>query len=544
LLLVWTGVSGCGGDRTEAPGEAIDHRLARVVEVPMPVDLSRLPAKEKEMLRYVIEAGHFVHEAYLEQILPAGRTLRDSLASLEDERSAKLHKMFVRNGGPYDKLDHFFNFLGAPEKNPGSGFYPAGVTKADIEAFLGENPQKQRAFLSPYSVIVLGESGLNAVPFHEQYAEWLVPAAELLMKAAAVAEDSALRRYLTLRSAALLTDDYLESDLAWIEASGADYEVVFGPDEVYDDGLMGIKASYEVTVGLRDKEASEQLRKFSKSLPDIEQSLPYEAGNRGIFNDREFPMVVVRDIYRGGDISTGYQAAAANLPNDPRVHLQKGTKRIFWKNIIDARLEHIILPLGRELIASPQVKAITMEGLFNVMALHELCHGVGPRYAGESSDSISVNQALKEHYSAIEESKADIAGLHALSMLEKNGTVSSERMLDNYVTYLASLLRSIRFGTGEAHGLASLCELNYLHTQGGIAVNSSTGKWSVDISRIRPAVTALAGELLAIEATGDYGKAAAFLTQWGTMPPALRRGLEKTAHLPVEIYPVYAIRWE
>ncbi|MDH4070658.1 MAG: Zn-dependent hydrolase, partial [Ignavibacteria bacterium] len=287
-----------------------------------------------------------------------------------------------------------------------------------------------------------------------------------------------------------------------------------------------------------------RLSVYTEHLEELERYLPHDDRYKRPIKGLSSPMVVVTDIYRGGDIATGYQPVAANLPNDPRVHTTKGTKKTFWKNVMDARVRHVIMPIGREIIASDQVRYITPQGLFNFVLLHELSHALGPRYIHGSADEVSVNQALADLYPAIEEGKADVAGLHSMQYFIEAGIIAEEMEKEQYVSYLASLFRTIRFGTSEAHGKAAICQINYLWDKGGIHRDNATGKWSVVFDSIGPAVTALAREWLTIQAEGAYDRAEEFFGTWGRTPREVQQSLDGLEHVPVDVEPVYSIIWD
>jgi len=521
----------------------VEIRLSRLVRVPMDFDARHLPDRTKEILRHLVDAGKLLDEAYLRQYYPPGVALRDSLSARTDEKSRDLYRLVVRNGGPFDKMDEFHPFFGTGPKPPGGGFYPVDLTRGELEQYLKAHPDQRDTLLSPYTVVRRADNGLVAVPYHVEYAEWVNPAANLLKSAAELTDHVPLKRYLESRAAALRTDDYYQSDLDWVDLQDGDIDVVIAPYEVYDDGLMAVKAAYEVTVGIRDKEASDRLSVYTQHLEDLERYLPYDDKYKRPVKGLSSPMVVVTDIYRGGDIATGYQPVAANLPNDPRVHTTKGTKKTFWKNMMDARVRYVIMPIGRELIASDQVKYITPEGLFNFVLLHELSHALGARYV-HGQGNLSVNQALSDLYPAIEEGKADVAGLHSLRYFVDAGIIPESMVREHYVSYLASLFRTIRFGTGEAHGKAAISQINYLWDKGGIHRDASSGKWSIDFEAIGPAITSLAREWLTIQAEGDYTRAADFFGTWGRTPKEVQQALDGLEHVPVDVEPVYSITWE
>lgn len=544
LLFACLALSGCLKDDIDPRAKDVETRLARLEQVPMNFDARELPEKKKELLKALIEAGGLVHEAYLHQISAEGVAVRDSLLVLDEELSKNMVRLINRNGGIYDKIDGFTNFFSKSVKPPGAGFYPADLTKDELEGYLALHQHETGMMLSPFSIIKRERDGLKAVPFHEAYSKFLVPAARLLKKASTLTENARFKIFLERRAEALLTDDYYQSHLDWLDVNDSDVDLLFAPDEVYDDALMGLKASYEVSVMLRDSLESAKLDVFAKYLTQLEHNLPIDKKYKRSVATLLSPMAIVIDIYRGGDIATGYQAVAATLPNDPKVQTTRGTKKIFWKNVMVARVDNIILPIGRELIASDQVEYITSQGVFSDVVMHELSHSLGPRFVFGTNDTVSVNQALKELYSALEEAKADIAGLHSMRYFIEKGVVPKEMEKIHAVSALASIFRTIRFGTSEAHGKACICELNYFRQHGAIRFDPGTHKWSVVFDKFGPAVSDLARELLMLEATGDYAGVEAFFKQWSNMPKEVEESLKRLEHLPIDIEPIYSVTWD
>ncbi len=537
-------LSGCSMQTEDPRTKDVDQRLSRLVQVPMIFDASGMSPREKEFLKSLVDAAQLLHEAYLNQICPEGIPLRDSLAGVDDPLAKKLHRLVVRNGGPFDKMDHFTDFVGGFQKTPGGAFYPRDMTKEMFERHIAEHPLDAAAFQSSYTVIRNEQGALTAVPYHRAFGQWIEPASGLLAKAATLTDNPSLAKFLESRSHALMTDDYYESDCDWIDLKDHDIDLVFGPYEVYEDGLMNLKATYEATIGIRDKEESAKLEVYTRHLDDLEQQLPHDNMYKRSIKGLASPMVIVTDVIRAGDIATGYQPVAANLPNDPRVQTTKGTKKTFWKNVMKARVEKIIEPVGREVIASDQIEYITPEGVFNFVLMHELCHALGPQYVYGTGDSVSISSGLKDHYSAIEEGKADLAGLHSIKYFIDNGIIPRSMERVHYVSYLASLFRTIRFGTTEAHGKAAICELNFLWDRQGIRLDSVTKKWSVNFERIGPALSEMAKILLELEARGDYEGATAFFAKWGGTPREIASSLENLTHVPVDVEPVYSIIWD
>lgn len=534
---------GCG-KRTDDPRLVdVNRRLSKLVSVSMHFDASQLPTRQKDMLKCLVDASKLIHEAFLQQMYPPGVALRDSLAKANDELGKKLYRLVVRNGGPFDKMDEYANFVGSYKLPLGVGVYPTDLTKDEFQTYVEAHLEKKDVLMSPYTVVRRDGAELTAVPYHDAFAEWIKPAAELLQKASSLTDNPSLKKYLTSRADALLTDDYYQADVDWIELKESEFDFYLAPYEVYEDQLMGLKAFYEASIGVVDKEESKRLQLFISHLDALEQNLPYDAKYKRSIKGLSSPMVVVTEVLRTGDAATGYQAVAANLPNDPKVTSTKGTKKIFWKNMLAARVENIIIPVGRQLIASNQVEYMNPDAFLYGVMMHEMCHALGPTFVHGTGDRKSVNQALNELYSPIEEGKATVAGLHSFKYFVDHGIVPKELEKQVHVSHLASIFRSIRFGITEAHSKASMCELNFIRERGGFRLDSVTKKWSVDFERIGPAISDLARVWLTLEATGDYDGVAEFFRRWAHMPKDVSEALSSIEHLPVDFEPEYSIEW-
>ncbi len=538
-LLLW----GCSQKQnwTQEEAEAIEKRMQKYVLTPMPFDASRYSDQEKQLLKLLIEVGKLADEIFWRQTYHNNIALRNQIIKTRWEDDP-VRKFFFMQAGPYDRLDHNAPFMDVPPKPPTAGFYPPDLTREEFEKWIQEHPEDKEAFLSPYTVIKRKGNRLVAIPYHQEYRSLIVPMVNKLRQAAKLAESESFRDYLLKKADALLTDEYFEADVAWIDMKDSKFDMVLGPFEVYEDEFNNLKAAYEASVEIVDQEESAKLEVYKKHLADLEDFLPYRKRYKQTKAGLTASFVIVRDIYRGGDMRVGYQPVAANLPNDPRVHAQKGTKKTFWKNILDARLNQIILPIGRRLIAEDQAELMSARGFFDFVLMHEIAHGLGPRYV--HGTQTPVNVALRELYSWIEENKADIAGLHSLRYFRENGIIDPQLRKQHYVSYLGSIFRTIRFGTGEAHGLAALVSLNYLLENGGIVYQPETQRFAIDFDKIDNGITLLANELLLIEAEGDYERARKLKDTYGTMPDFLRTALDRLKDLPIDLVPVYEIKWE
>ncbi len=525
---------------TESEGADIAQRMQKYVIVEMKYDFRNLPARDKELLQTLIEAGKLIDEIFWRQTYYGNMRLREEVVrtrSLQDP----VRQFFFMQAGPYDRLDHNAPFMAVPPKPLTAGFYPPDMTKAEFEQWINDHPEDKEAFLSPYTIIERHNGRLVAVPYHEAYRDFIVPIAEKLQHAATLTDHAGLRKYLLTKAQALLTDNYFDADVAWIDMKDAPYDMVIGPFEVYEDELNNLKASYEASVEIVDREESAKLDVYTQHLSELEMFLPYADKFKNKEAHLTSAFAIVNDIYRGGDIRVGYQPVAANLPNDPEVHAKKGSKKTFWKNVLNARLNKIIFPIGERLIDKDQLQYMTGQGFFDFVLMHEIAHGLGPRYV--YGTQTPVNVALRDLYSWIEENKADLAGLHSLRYFREQKIISPEMKRQHLVSYLGSIFRTIRFGTGEAHGKAAIVSLNYLMEKGGIEYNSKTGRYRINFDKIDEGITQLADELLTIEATGDYARAKKLEAKYAGTPDFVQKSLDQLKDLPIDLVPKYVIQW-
>jgi hypothetical protein len=519
----------------------IKAMLRQFVPAEMWFDSSALSAKEQKALAKMIEASKQMDEIFWRQASHDALRLRQQLdKSVSPSDKDLLHCLKIHYG-PYDRINEFRPFIGDRPKPLGAGFYPEDLTREEFLEYVRAHPEEQEKLESPYTVIKRQGTQLVAVPYHEEYREFLEPAARALREAAQFAESDSLKKYLLSRAEALLTDDFYESDCDWIDLDDPTFDLVIGPYEVYEDKLMGLKATYEGVVMFKDVEASEKLEVYVSRLKELERNLPIPDAWKQLERTLTSPMSVVEDIYRAGDIRAGYQAVAFVLPNDPKVRESKGSKKIFHKNFLDARVNNIIKPLAKELLIAEQVGLVTDEGFFNFVVMHELSHALGPNYTVAKPVKDPINKALGSHYTGVEEGKADVAGLHSLNYFIDHGIIDPKREREHYVSYLGGLFRTIRFGAEEAHGRASLFEFAFLKNEGAIEYDSASERFSVNFAKIREAVKKLANLFMTVEAEGDAAKAEELLVQFGKLSPELKQALDRCTHVPIEFEPLFLV---
>jgi hypothetical protein len=425
---------------------------------------------------------------------------------------------------------------------PGHALYPANLTRSALDAYISAHPDQRAAVYDPYTIVHGQGSGgtlvLTARKYHDEFKPFVDGAAAALRQAASLSDDPAFAKFLQLRADALASDDYYASDLAWLDLQNPKFDVIFAPYETYLDNLLGVKTSYGAAVLVRNEAESQNLAIYQKWLPDLQDSLPLAAADRPSVKGHVTPMEVMDAPFRAGDLRHGYQAVADNLPNDPRIHEEKGTKKIFFKNFMDARVEEVVLPLAVRVMDAAQAKRASAAGYLAAVVMHEISHGLGPAFARRDGKQMDIREAIGPAYSGLEEAKADVVGMLGLNLLVEKGVLPKDRREEYYSSYVAGIFRTVRFGTGEAHGRAQMMEFNYLSEQGAIVQQGD--RYRADYSKIAPAIARLAKELLEQEATGDRARAEAWFAKYDKMPATLKSALEAAKDVPIDVDPTFA----
>ena len=517
----------------------LDQRLARFRRVRMPFQSAGLTAREQKLVQKLVDASRYLEEIFWRQIDPEALTLYQSLASSKNPKDQKLRRYLWINASRFDLLDQNKPFVGTASTPPGRGFYPQGLTREQIEQYVKDHPEKKAEIYSPTTVVRWHGDQLEGLPYHIAYRSFLEPAARNLREAAQLSADPAFANFLRLRADALLSDDYFKSDLAWLDLKDPKFDIIFAPYETYEDGLLGVKATYGAAVLIRNSKESQKLAMFQKYVADIQDALPLAPENRPSKRGLETPMEVMDAPYRVGDLRHGYQAVADNLPNDPRVHEQKGSKKIFFKNFMEARVNFVILPVAKRVLRPEQAAKVSGEAYLLATILHEMAHGLGPAFARTAVGKTDIREAIGPVFGGLEEAKADVVGMFGLKWLMDHDALPKEKLEEYYASYVGGIFRTVRFGAAEAHSQAELMEFNYLSERGAIQRESS-GRYSIDYARMPQALADLAKELLEIEATGDRERAEKWFKKYGVMPPELQSSLKSAANVPVDIDPVFS----
>jgi len=537
----------------------------RFAPTPLRVDTSRLSAGDRQAVPKIVEAARIFDEIFMKQLWSGNLAL---YARLQKDTSplgkARLHYFWI-NKGPWSDIDDYKAFLPGvpPRKLPGANFYPEDMTKEDFERWLGAlSPQEQEQAKGFFTVIrrkakprkpkgMVGppdrlRDQMEIIPYNEEYKSELTRVADLLRQAANLTDNPSLKRFLTLRADAFLSNDYYESDLAWMDLD-APLDVTIGPYETYNDELFGYKAAFEAYVNLRDDAETSKLAAFTQHLQEIENNLPMDPQYRNPKLGAAAPIRVVDEIISAGDGAHGVQTAAYNLPNDDRVVQQKGSKRVMLNNVQEAKFRSVLLPIARRTLATTSLGDVNFDSFFTHILAHELMHGLGPHQIKVQGRDTNPRLELKELYSAIEEAKADVTGLFALQyMMDHAKQMGVDNILKSdeaaqrqlYVTYLASSFRSLRFGLNDAHGKGMAMQFNYFSDKGAF-VEHADGTFSVDVEKMKSAVRDLDHDLLTLEAEGDYAGARKMLDDLGVMRPNLSKALGRLEGIPTDIEPIF-----
>jgi hypothetical protein len=526
----------------EAPvpdAQTLQKMAARFAPTEIGADLSTLSDRDRRVLAKLVEASKIVDALFLRQVWAGNEAM---LLDLIRDQSAlgreRLH-YFLINKGPWSRLDHNQIFVpGAPPKPVAANFYPDGAAKAEIERWIQSLSEAERTRAAGFfTVIRRAGNTFSLVPYSIEYQGELARAAAFLREAAQLAAEPTLKTFLTKRADAFLSNDYYESDVAWMELKGV-VEPTIGPYEVYEDELFNYKAAFESYITVQDAAETAKLQKLAAELQDIENHLPIEPKYRNPKIGALAPIVVVNEIYAAGDGNRGVQTAAFNLPNDERVVREKGAKRVMLKNVQDAKFAKTLVPISKMVLGADDQKALSFDAFFTHIVVHELMHGLGPHSLTVNRRQTTVRQELKETYSALEEAKADISGLFAIQHMIDKGVMPKSLENSLYTTFLASAFRSIRFGVNEAHGRGIAIQLNTLLDQRGIVANAD-GTFKVDPDRIKEGISGLTRDIMTIQAEGDYAKAKALGERLGVVRPVVQKALDRLASIPVDIEPQF-----
>lgn len=534
LILITAMTAAENGDDKMSDMEA---RLAKYTKVEVSSDIPGLNAGERALLRKLIGAAKLMDIAFWMQASEEGLGMKAVLeASKEPGHKDLLHFLNINKCG-YDRMANFEPFIGGEPRPAGATFWPEDLTREELESYVAKHPEEKEALYNLYTVVRRDGERLVAIPYHVVYEGLMRAAAATLLESTLVCEHEGLKRFLELRARALLTDDYFESDMAWLDLQGNKFDIVIGAIEPYEDGLMSLKAGYEAFVLVKDEAASRELQAYIDSMDEMQQALPVAKK----FKQREVQLGssvgVFTLVFAAGDGDAGIKTIAISLPNDERVRAAKGTRKIMLRNAIDAKFNKILLPIAERILAPDQFELVDGALFFSDILLHEVAHSLGNDFvldADGNETGAKVDIALKQHSAALEECKADIAGLYSAELMMRKGVIPPEKRSAMFATFLAGIFRSVRFGAASAHGVANAIEVNWLISREGIRIDES-GRWHVNEEKFAEAVADLCAELLSIQHRGDYERAGKLVSRFGTLPEQLARQLAGMDDIPVDI---------
>ena len=535
FVLIIPLIISCGAPETKGDSEMNDtgstedppgNELTTYDTFKLTTDVSLLTENEREMIPLLIKAAQVMDQLFWYQAYGDPNAIPSQISS-----SSELKKHFAINYGPWDRLNGDAPIAeGISEKPLGARFYPEDMTKEEFEAF--ESDDKSDL----YTLILRdAQANLISVPYHVQYSKELELAAQLLDSAASICEDTEFKNYLELRSEALLTDEFDASDRAWLDMTNNTLDLIIGPIENYEDQLFGFKTAYESYVLVKDKEWSRRLAKYASMLPALQKGLPVADKYKAEEPGRDAQLNAYDVIYYAGHCNAGSKTIAVNLPNDETIQLEKGTRRSQLKNAMKAKFDRILLPIADVLIAEEQRNHITFDAFFSNTMFHEVAHGLGIKNTLNGKGA--VRTSLKEQASALEEGKADILGLYMVTELHEAGELRNAHLEDYYVTFMAGIFRSTRFGASSAHGKANMLRFNFFEEMGAFARDEPTGTYRVDMDKMRTAMNALSTLILTLQGNGDYEGVVQLMEEKGKIGQQLQQDLDRLydAGIPVDI---------
>ncbi len=518
----------------------IQERLAKIRFFKVNTDLSALKDNELQALSHCVQAAKITTNIYMEQVAHGNLELYRALQARSDEEGVDLLRYFNIHGSPWDEYDHNKPFIsGFGEKPKFGSFYPPGFTKEEWDTWLGTHPGDREKFESNYTVIKRSKDGLIAVPYSKEYTAQLADTASQLRVAASWLPKSPLRSFLYLRADAFQSNNYFDSDVAWVDTDGNPFEVTIGPYETYFDELLGLKASFETFIGIPDKDATTALKRFSPLVPDFDMMLSSEFN----FHPKgaAIPLEVVADVIRGGEAAFGYMFVAYNLPNDRRVHNLKGSKKVFSRTMMQAKFDTLSRPVAERILSSRDLEYYNFDNRLLFVLGHELAHGLGPSKVKDGDREVPFEVKLRDLHSCLEEAKADMLGTRLLDYFRQRGHLDDETIYGAVISEVAANFQGWRHGFTESHSRGGLIEYNWLCHHRAVRYDSVNKVFDIEPERTLEAMKLLSTEFLKLQAAGDYDKAKAFMEHWGIVPPELPPIIERLSDLPTAVSPIYEL---
>lgn len=539
LILITAACQVQKGDNASPAGQAEGAEadgVAKLAPIEMKVDTSYLSAEERQVVNLLMQAADLMNPIYLRQVSADNPRLREEIVKSGDKALLDRFDTFM---GPWDETEEDKPFYGDKPRPAGAGFYPADLTKDQFDAYLAAHPDQKDKLTSPYTVVKRQGDALVAVPYSQEYKEWLEPAAKKLEEAAAITTNASLKKFLTLRAKAFRTDDYYESELAWMDLKDTPIEIVIGPYETYTDGLYGAKTAFESFVVLKDPKESQTLDVYKSHLREMEANLPVEEQYKNFKRGFESPISVGDQIRGGGDSNHGIQTIAFNLPNDERVREAKGAKKVILRNLIAAKYDRILKPMAGLVLVPEDAANVNSRYMYMETLFHELSHSLGPGSIVVNGQNTTVDKALKDVGSGFEEAKADVMGAYNVLFMMDKGVLPAAEKPQIRAAYVAGLFRAMRFGDTDAHGRGAAMQYRYLRDKGGIVWDADAKCFRIDAAKLDAGIRDLVGDIVRLQGKGDYDGTKAFLGKWAVMDAEAKQVTGTMTHIPVDIHPIY-----
>jgi len=518
------------------------RQYEKFAEVQMNPDTSFLVDGERQAVNKIIEASKLLSEVYLRQLDVRNPEIRAEIEASDRSDKDLLLKMFDLHFSVCDGLEDGYVFYGDMPCPEGAGFYPADMSRQEFEDWIAAHPEDKEAFTSGYTVIRRKGNKLVAIPYSKEYRKWLLPASKLLNEAAdslpVNGPNNRLKRFLRFRASAFRTDDYYKSELAWMDLNG-NIEVAIGPYEVYDDRLFGYKTAFESFVTVKNPKESKALAKYKNFLKDMEKNLPVEEKYKNYARGFESPIAVTYQIHGGGDNENGVQTIAFNLPNDERVREAKGAKKVILNNVLGAKYDRILAPIGERVLVADQAKLTAKKWMSNNTLFHELSHSLGPGTITVDGVETTVNAQLKDLASGVEEGKADVMGAYNILYMMERGELDIADKNAFLATYFTGKFRSMRFGTGAAHSKGAAYQYNYFRETGAAEWLPKEQRFRLDFAKLEQAISDLTGKIVRLQGDGNYEAVKAFLDEYLILDKEAYTVLDNLTDIPYDIRPIY-----
>ncbi len=519
----------------------IKERLAKFAPTEITYDENLLNDEQKQVLEKLVMAAKAIDTIFWKQASHVGLEILQNFENADHPAAKDFVRYLTINFGPFDRLDENKPFIGTDPKPLGAGFYPPDMTKDYFEDYVKANPDRKSRLEGTYTVVRKQDDSLIAVPYNEAYKKDLEVVGRYLREAAEISTEESFKAYLNQKAKDLLANEWYKSDTMWIDLEGNLLEILIGPYEVYEDSLFGLKAAYESFIYINDFAEMAKLKAYLDHLGEMQSLLPVESKYKNAkIEGLASPLNVVIEVFAAGDTKAGVQTLAFVLPNEERIREEKGTKKVFLKNVQEAKFDKVLVPISKKVLAEEDSQHVSFYAYFTETLLHEISHVFGSNYITlEDGTETTVRKALADKYSPIEECKATIVGMHNVPFLIEKGLIPEENAQEIYTTYLAGMFRSIRFGAHEAHGMATLMQLNFHRETGAFQYDPETKKFSVDMDKIEDSITEMTQKILILEGDGNYESAAAFIDKYGKINSVIRGLLDGLTDIPVDIQPIY-----